>query len=88
MILQIDKVRIVPKGVPTEVQSDYIENVSRTVKTQKGVLLYLGDGTNFSVERDALGRLGCYDYKDDYDSYVIEKVWLLNNQGKTLKQLI
>lgn len=87
MILQIDKTQDVPKGVPTTLKSDYIDNVIRTTHVERGVKVHLADGTVLSLEYDMGGKLAFYNYLTDYNDYSISQVYLLNNEGKTLKKL-
>ena len=88
MILKIDKTKDVPDGVPTVMKSDFIEGITRTLSTERGVKLYLADDVVLTLERDMGGRFALYNYLDDYNNYTIGQAWLLNDQGKTLKRLI
>ncbi|MDT2451049.1 hypothetical protein [Enterococcus avium] len=87
MILQIDKTKDVPEGVPTVMKSDFIDNVVRTKHVERGVEVHLEDGTVLSLEHDMSGRLAFYNYLADYSEYSIDQVYLLNDEGKTLKKL-
>lgn len=88
MILKIDKTKDVPDGEITVLQSDFIEGITRTLSTERGVKLYLTDDVVLTLERDMGGRFALYNYLDDYMGYTIIQAWLLNDQGKTLKRLI
>ncbi|WZP35347.1 hypothetical protein [Enterococcus phage vB_Efs25_KEN11] len=88
MILQVDKTKNVPKGAPTVLQSDFIEDVVRTTYVDGGVKLHLSDGTVITLENDSAGNMTLYNYLDEYKDYTIVQAWLLNKDGKTLKRLI
>lgn len=87
MILQIDKTKDVPEGEITDLKSDFIEGIKRTLSTERGVQLYLADDVVLTLERDMGGRFALYNYLNDYNGYTISQAWLLNDQGKTLKRL-
>ena len=87
MILQIDKTKDVPEGNPTVLKSDFIDNVSRTTHTDRGIKLFLVDGTVLTLERDMGNRIALYNYLDDYEGYTICQAWILNDTGKTLKKV-
>ena len=88
MILQIDKAQDVPEGVPTATKSDFIDNVVRTTYVERGVEVHLADGTILILGYDSGGRLAFYNYITDYIEYSISQVWLLNDEGKTLRKLL
>ena len=88
MILQIDKTKDVPEGEITAIKSDFIEGITRTLSTERGFRLYLTDDVALTLEKDMGGSFVLYDYFNGYSGYTIDKAWLLNNEGKTLKQLI
>ncbi len=88
MILQVDKTKDVPEGVPTVLKSDFIDNVVRTTHTERGVKLHLVNDVVLTLEKDMGGRVVLYNYLEDYMGYSISQAWLLNDAGKTLKRLI
>lgn len=88
MILQIDKTKDVPDGEITVLQSDFIEGITRTLSTERGVKLYLTDDVVLTLERDTGCKIALYNYLDDYSGYTIGQALLLNDQGKTLRKLM
>lgn len=100
MILQIDKVRKVAKGDITKQTTDYIDGVARTFTSLNEVTAVMRDGSELTIGmgydsdpdvphaegEDLIIKIAPLEpfYRGDH----ILKVWLLNDEGKTLKNLI
>ena len=100
MILQVDKVRKVAKGDITKQTTDYIDGVARTFTSLNEVTAVMRDGSEITLSmgydndpnishsegEDLIIKLA--PLESFYIGYYITKVWLLNDEGKTLRSLI
>ncbi|MFR5222520.1 MAG: hypothetical protein ACLTE9_19225 [Thomasclavelia ramosa] len=88
MLLQIDKTERVEHDVPVVLETDYISGVKRTVKAGKNIKVILPDNEVITIRIDAGRDIVLEQLENDYFGYKILTVYLLNDEGKTLRKLI
>lgn len=86
MLLQIDKVLESKKKV---VRTDIIEGVKRTNYCEDFLMVELNDGDIKTFAKGEIDNSFNPDVSEEFkSSYIINRVWLLNDEGKTLRKLI
>lgn len=86
MLLQIDKVLESKKEV---VRTDIIEGVKRTNYCEDFLMVELNDGDIKTFAKGEIDNSFNPDVSEEFkSSYIINRVWLLNDEGKTLRKLI
>lgn len=90
MLLQIDKVLKSDdeKGKEATTRTDIIEGVKRTNSCEGFLMVHFYDGTVHSFSIDEKDRSFNIDTSEEFKNYLISQVWLLNNEGKTLRKLL
>lgn len=87
MILQIDNVaKELPEGEKYHLMVDYVEAITHTKQFTNGIKCFKKDGTQIIVVRknDFEVEVENLDY---YEGFKIQAVYLLNDEGKTLRKL-
>lgn len=86
MLLQIDKVLESKKEM---VRTDIIEGVKRTNYCEDFLMVELNDGDIKTFAKGEIDNSFNPDVSEEFkSSYIINRVWLLNDEGKTLRKLI
>lgn len=86
MLLQIDKIL---KGKEEVVRTDIIEGVKRTNYCEDFLMVELNDGDVKTFAKGEIDNSFDADVSEEFkSSYIISQVWLLNDEGKTLRKLI
>ncbi|MFU0786984.1 MULTISPECIES: hypothetical protein [Enterococcus] len=90
MLLQIDKFLKSDVGTDKEavLRTDIIEGVNRTNRCEGFLMVHFNDGTVHSFSIDEEDNSFNLDTAEEFKGYLISQVWLLNNEGKTLRKLL
>ena len=87
MLLQISKVaKELPEGEPYHVLVDYVEGITHTKQFTDGIKCFKKDGTQILVVRKNQFEVEIENI-DNYDEFKVHAVYLLNDEGKTLRKL-
>ena len=84
MILQINKVL---ERTDT-LREDMIGDVKRTNTVDGFVMVELSNGDVLTLSKDSEDVSFDLDVSPEFKAYIVKDVWLLNDQGKTLRKLI
>lgn len=88
MLLQIDKV--LKKGIGSDegvhLRSDIIEGVKRTCHSENFVQVHFRDGTCDAYSLGGKDRID--NVAEEWNDYKTTGLWLLNDEGKTLRKLL
>lgn len=88
MLLQIDKVlkKEIGNGKTAILRTDIIEGVKRTCVAEKFVQVHFRNGEVKSYANGEKDEIE--DVAEEWNEYKISAIWLLNDEGKTLRKLI
>lgn len=87
MLLQISKTaKDLPKGEAAHVLVDYVEGITHTQQSTDAIKCFKKDGTQIRVLRTNEFEVEVENL-DNYDGFNIHAVYLLNDEGKTLRKL-
>ncbi|MGV2809898.1 hypothetical protein [Enterococcus faecalis] len=87
MLLQIDNIqKEFVEGKPARVLVDYVEGITHTKGFSDGIKCFKKDGTEILVIRKNAFEVEVENL-DYYDGFKIHAVYLLNDEGKTLRKL-
>lgn len=84
MLLQINKY-LESSGVR---RTDLLDNVKRSNEVDGFVMVEFDNGDVFSFSKKSIDSSFTVDSSDEFKNYLIDSIYLLNNEGKTLRQLI
>lgn len=90
MLLQIDKVlkSDIGEGKTATLRTDIVAEVKRTNHCENFVMVEFNDGNVKSFASGEVDTSFDADVAEEFKEYVISQVWLLNDDGKTLRQLV
>lgn len=90
MLLQIDKFlkADIGEGKEATLRTDIADGVKRTNCCEDFVMVEFNDGKVRSFAKGEIDYSFDADVAEEFKEYVISQVWLLNDDGKTLRQLI
>ena len=86
MLLQIYKYLI--KDGKENVRTDLIDGVKRVNMLDGFVMVEFHNGDVFSFSKNEKDNSFTIDSSEEFKNYLIDSVYLLNNEGKTLNRLI
>lgn len=86
MLLQIYKSLI--KDGKENVRTDLIDGVKRVNMLDGFVMVEFHNGDVFSFGKNEKDNSFTIDSSEEFKNYLIDSVYLLNNEGKTLNKLI
>ena len=86
MLLQIYKYLI--KDGKENVRTDLIDGVKRVNMLDGFVMVEFHNGDVFSFSENEKDNIFTIDSSEEFKNYLIDSVYLLNNEGKTLNRLI
>lgn len=87
MLLQINKVvKELPEGEPCRPLVDYVEGITHTQQFTDGIKCFKKDGTQILVLQNNQFEVEVENL-DNYECFKIYGVYLLNDEGKTLRKL-
>lgn len=87
MLLQIDKLaKELPEGEPYHVLVDYVEGITHSQQFTNGIKCFKKDGTQILVVRKNKFEIEIENL-DNYEGFKVHAVYLLNDEGKTLRKL-
>lgn len=87
MLLQIDNIaKELPEGKGAHVLVDYVEGITHTKQFTDGIRCFKKDGTEILVMRKTPFEVEIENL-DYYDGFKVHAVYLLNDEGKTLRKL-
>ncbi len=87
MLLQIDNVvKELPEGEPCNLLVDYVEGITHTKQFTNGIKCFKKDGTEIVVIRKNAFEVEIENL-DNYEGFKVHAVYLLNDEGKTLRKL-
>ena len=86
MLLQIYKYLI--KDGKENVRTDLIDGVKRVNMLDGFVMVEFYNGDVFSFSENEKDNSFTIDSSEEFKNYLIDSVYLLNNEGKTLNRLI
>jgi hypothetical protein len=85
MLLQIDKFL---EGKEGALRTDIIDGVKRINHCENFVMVEFNDGRAQSFAGGEIDHSFDIDVSKEFKEYIISQIWLLNDNGKTLRQLI
>nr|DAH82302.1 MAG TPA: hypothetical protein [Caudoviricetes sp.] len=87
MLLQIDNIqKEFTEGKAPHVLVDYVEGITHTKGFSDGIKCFKKDGTEILIMRKTPFEVEVENL-DYYDGFKIHAVYLLNDEGKTLRKL-
>lgn len=88
MLLQITKVlkKEIGKDKVAKPRIDIVEGVKRTQHFENFVQVHLHDGSSLYYDRNSLAEVD--NVKDTGDPYKNSEIWLLNDEGKTIRKIL
>lgn len=90
MLLQIDKFlkSDVGEGKEAVLRIDIIEGVKRTNRIDGFLMVHFHDDSVYSFSINEKDSSFNIDTSEEFKDYLISQVWLLNDEGKTLRKLL
>ena len=90
MLLQIDKFlkSDVGEGKEAVLRTDIIEGVKRTNRIDGFLMVHFHDDSVYSFSINEKDSSFTIDTSEKLKDYLISQVWLLNDEGKTLRKLL
>lgn len=87
MLLQINNIaKELPEGEKAHLLVDYVEGITHTKAFSNGIKCFKKDGTQVIVRR--INDFECEVHNlDFYEGFKVSSVYLLNDEGKTLRKL-
>lgn len=87
MLLQIDKF-LKKEGSPKVMRTDIIGEVTRTNQMEDFVMVRFKDGSVVSFSSKTKDNSFKIDCSLEMHEYLVSQVWLLNDEGKTIRKLV
>ena len=87
MLLQINKVvKELPEGEPCPALVDHVDGITHSQQFTDGIKCFKKDGTQILVVRKNTFEIEIENL-DNYEGFKVYAVYLLNDEGKTLRKL-